>query len=81
MLAWFRKADSVQSVIDWLGGERVVTDDLSCYLCVMPDGERFITPDSDVAYLASVKGATVTGLPTVVGVGFVTDNNMESDYG
>jgi len=81
MLRWFKKADAIQSAIDWLGGDKVATDDLSCYLCTMPDGERFITPDSDLAYLASTKGASVVGLPTVVSVNFITDNiSSEFEY-
>jgi hypothetical protein len=78
MFKWFKKVDAVQSVIDWLGGDKVATDDISCYLCTMPDGERFITPDSDLAYVASTKGASVVGLPTVVSVGFITDNTWEN---
>ena len=82
LLKMFKIADAMQSVIDWLGGDKVVTDEMSCYLCTMPDGQRFITPDSDVAYLASTKGASVIGLPTVVGVGWILTNNnfLEDDF-
>lgn len=80
MFGWFRKADAIQSVIDWLGGDKVATDELSCYLCTMPNGERFITPDSDLAYVASTKGASVVGLPTVVSVSWIlTSNNCIED--
>ncbi len=80
MFGWFRKADAIQSVIDWLGGDKVATDELSCYLCTMPNGERFITPDSDLAYVASTKGASVVGLPTVVSVSWIlTSNNFIED--
>lgn len=80
MFGWFKKADAIQSVIDWLGGDKVATDELSCYLCTMPNGERFITPDSDLAYVASTKGASVVGLPTVVSVSWIlTSNNFIED--
>jgi hypothetical protein len=81
MFGWFRKADAVQSAIDWLGGDKVATDELSCYLCTMPNGERFITPDSDLAYVASTKGASVVGLPTVVSVSWnlISNNFIEDD--
>ena len=83
MFGWFKRTDAMQEVLDFMGAPEV-REDVSCYLCTMPNGSRFITPDSDAAFHASQKGARVVGLPTVIWCGDVISNNSNDegfDYG